>query len=180
MAETVELFRVLFASPSDVTEELPVISEVVQDWNIQHGDRAKVRLELVNWRTHSHPEAGGRPQALINRQFADRADIVIAVFWKRLGSPTGKADSGTIEEVQRALKRRKKVMIYFSERGGPKDTPSDAKKQAAKIAQHKKKIGQSALYGTYRDMKAFEADARRDLALVMHEVISSRKENRKR
>jgi hypothetical protein len=99
MPEIVRLFRILLASPSDVIEEFPLIMEVVADWNVQHGDRVRIRLELVNWRTHSHPAAGTRPQALINRQFADRADIVIAVFWKKLGSPTGKADSGTVEEI---------------------------------------------------------------------------------
>ena len=58
MPETVRIFRILFASPSDVTEEYPLLMEVVADWNIQHGDRLKIRLELVNWRTHSTSRHG--------------------------------------------------------------------------------------------------------------------------
>jgi len=99
MPESVLLFRVLLAAPSDVTEEESVVRGLASDWNVQHGERASARLELMTWRTHSYPATGRRPQALINRQFADRADIVIAVFWRKLGSHTGKAVSGTVEEI---------------------------------------------------------------------------------
>ncbi|MGH8013167.1 MAG: hypothetical protein ACREQ4_11765, partial [Candidatus Binataceae bacterium] len=91
MPETIQLFRVLLAAPSDVTEEHALVAEAINDWNVQHGDSVAARVELMNWRTHAHPEAGRRPQALINRQFADRADVVLAIFWRRLGSPTGRA-----------------------------------------------------------------------------------------
>jgi hypothetical protein len=90
---------------------------------VQHGDGAEARVELINWRTHAHPEAGRRPQALINRQFADRADIVLAIFWQRLGSRTGKAVSGTVEEIERAQRRGKPVMVYFSQRVGSEKEP---------------------------------------------------------
>ena len=113
MPETIQLFRVLLAAPSDVTEEHELVAGAINDWNVQHGDSAQARVELMNWRTHAHPEAGKRPQALINRQFADRADLVLAIFWRRLRSPTGKAASGTVEEIERARRRGKKVMVYF-------------------------------------------------------------------
>lgn len=57
---------------------------MIDEWNVQHGDGSGARAELMSWRTHAHPEAGRRPQALINRKFADRADIVLAIFWRRL------------------------------------------------------------------------------------------------
>jgi hypothetical protein len=108
MSETIQLFRLLLAAPSDVTEEHALVAEAINDWNVQHGDSAEARVELMNWRTHAHPEAGRRPQALINRQFADRADVVLAIIWRRLGSPTGKAASGTVEEIERAGRRARK------------------------------------------------------------------------
>lgn len=117
MPETVRLFRVLLAAPSDVTEEHELVGRVINEWNVQHGDNFGARIELMNWRTHAHPETGRRPQALINRQFADRADIVIAIFWQRLGTPTGKAASGTVEEIDRARRRGKSNGILFRARG---------------------------------------------------------------
>jgi hypothetical protein len=123
MPETIQLFRVLLAAPSDVTEEHALVAEAINDWNLQHGDGARARVELMNWRTHAHPATGRRPQALINRQFADRADVVLAIFWRRLGSPTGKASSGTVEEIERAQRRGKKVMVYFSQRPSTEKEP---------------------------------------------------------
>ena len=130
MPETVQLFRVLLAAPSDVTAEHELVAGAINDWNVQHGDGARARIELMNWRTHAHPEAGRRPQDVINRQFADRADLVLAIFWRRLGSPTGKATSGTVEEIERAQRRGKKVMVYFSQRSGTGDERPDSREQA--------------------------------------------------
>jgi hypothetical protein len=59
---------------------------------------------------------GARPQSLINEQFVLDADILIGVFWTRLGTPTGREESGTVEEVREFLARGKPVLIYFSNR----------------------------------------------------------------
>jgi hypothetical protein len=177
MPETIRLFRVLLAAPSDVTDEHVVVAGLIHDWNVQHGDGAKARLELMNWRTHAHPEAGRRPQALINRQFADRADIVLAIFWRRLGSPTGKASSGTVEEIERALRRGKKVMVYFSQRPGAERQPLDSR-ESARIERFKRTLGRNALYGNYADMKEFETAVRKDLALVMREAVATARKER--
>src|SRR5207245_6317555 len=165
MPETIRLFWVPLAAPSDVMEEHQLVAGAINDWNVQHGDSAKVRVELMNWRTHAHPEAGRRPQALINRQFADRADVVLAIFWRRLGSPTGKAASGTVEEIERAQRRGKKVMVYFSQRPGAEKELGDPREQA-RMDRFKRRLGQIALYGTYRDVQGFEAVVRKDLAFV--------------
>ncbi|HEY6419683.1 MAG TPA: hypothetical protein VIX59_11830 [Candidatus Binataceae bacterium] len=177
MPETIQLFRVLLAAPSDVTEEHALVADAINNWNVQLGDGARARIELMNWRTHAHPEAGRRPQASINRQFADRADLVLAIFWRRLGSPTGKAASGTVEEIERARRRGKKVMVYFRQRlSAEKDAP-DSREQA-RMERFRRKLGRSALYGTYRDVQEFESTVRKDLALVMHEMVTIARKKR--
>ncbi len=169
MPETIKLFRVLLAAPSDITEEHQLVTGVIDEWNVQHGDGIGARVELMDWRTHAHPDAGKRPQALINRQFADRADIVIAIFWRRLGSPTGKAASGTVEEIERARRRGKKVMVYFSRREGAGKERTDTR-ELARIERFKRELGRNALHGSYADLREFESAVRKDLALVMREV----------
>lgn len=131
----------------------------------------------MNWRTHAYPETGKRPQALINRQFADRADIVLAIFWRRLGSPTGKAASGTVEEIERAIRRGKKVMVYFSQRVGPMAEAPD-EREARRIRAFRQKLGRAALYATYRDDWEFETAIRKDLALVLREVLAAARKKR--
>lgn len=177
MPETIQLFRVLLAAPADVTAEHELVAGAINDWNVQHGDSSKARVELMSWRTHAHPEAGRRPQDLINRQFADRADLVLAIFWRRLGSPTGKAASGTVEEIERAQRRGKQVMVYFSQRPGTEKDPPDSREQA-RIERFRRKLRQIALYSTYNDMREFEISVRKDLALVMREVVANARKKR--
>ncbi|AHG46450.1 hypothetical protein RLEG12_25850 [Rhizobium leguminosarum bv. trifolii CB782] len=62
------------------------------------------------------PVANRRPQAAINQQIVDQADILIGLFWTRIGSNTGVAISGTVEEIDRFVAASKPAMIYFSER----------------------------------------------------------------
>ena len=126
----------------------------------------------MNWRTHAHPETGKRPQALINRQFADRADIVLAIFWKRFGTPTGKAASGTVEEIERAVRRGKKVMVYFSQRLATVATSAE-KREEKQVMRFREKFGRTALYSTYDDTEEFVAAVRKDLALVLREVLAA-------
>jgi hypothetical protein len=177
MPVTVQLFRVLLAAPSDVIEEQALVADAINDWNIQHGESDEARVELMNWRTHAHPEAGRRPQAILNQQFADRADIVLAIFWRRLGSPTGKASSGTVEEVKRAQRRRKKVMVYFSQRPGIEEGPLDPREQS-RVQRFRHKLGLNAVYGSYGTVKEFETAVRKDLALVMREVVMTSRKKR--
>jgi hypothetical protein len=39
---------------------------------------------------------------------------LIGVFWTRVGTPTGIAESGTLEEIERVAAEGKLVMLYFS------------------------------------------------------------------
>lgn len=55
-----------------------------------------------------------RPQKLINQRLLVDCDLLIGVFWTRLGSPTGNEASGTVEEIHRHLNAGKPAMIYFS------------------------------------------------------------------
>jgi len=41
---------------------------------------------------------GDRPQAIINKQLVDDADILVAVFWTKLGTATGAAMSGSVAQ----------------------------------------------------------------------------------
>ncbi len=116
MARTATVFEVLIASPSDVSEERRTVRDALYEWNVAHGRNRGCVLEPVMWETHSTPEMGDRPQAIINRQLVENCDALIGTFWTRIGSPTGEAPSGTIEEINRIAAEGKPVMLYFSSR----------------------------------------------------------------
>src|SRR5258706_8401132 len=99
MGYTANVVRVMIASPSDVVQERRVIRDVIEEWTAVHAEDRRTVLLPVGWETHSSPDMGDRPQAVLNKQLLKSCDLIVAVFWTRLGSPTGAAASGTVEEI---------------------------------------------------------------------------------
>lgn len=114
MSFEARVFRIAIASPSDVEEERAIAVKAIQDWNDLHSADRKAVLLPLRWETHTAPVMGTRPQETINREVIDRADLVVGIFWTRIGSPTGEHVSGTLEEIDRAGSSGKPVMLYFS------------------------------------------------------------------
>ena len=109
----------LVISPSDVAEERQAIVDTVELWNAQVGQTTDVLINTVRWETHARPEMGDRPQAIINRQIVEGCDFAIAVFWTRLGTPTGEAESGSCEEIDLLRAKGRDVLIYACTRAIP-------------------------------------------------------------
>ncbi|WP_028732178.1 DUF4062 domain-containing protein [Rhizobium leguminosarum] len=116
MAFASTTLKVLIASPSDLKEERDAAASAVAEWNSIHAEAEGVVLLPLRWETSVFPVADQRPQAAINDQIVDGADILIGLFWTRLGTNTGVAISGTVEEIDRFVAASKPAMIYFSER----------------------------------------------------------------
>lgn len=114
MAYDCKVYRILIASPSDVEEEREIAVRVIQEWNDLYSYSRKIALLPLRWETHTAPEYGTRPQEVINRAIVDECDLLVGIFWTRIGSPTGVAESGTLEEIERVGKAEKPVMLYFS------------------------------------------------------------------
>lgn len=115
MSKKISYVKLAFCAPADVAEELTIARKIVDEWNVNHGERRELFVKLLNWKSGARPGIG-RPQEVINRDIVDDCDILVGIFWTRFGSPTGIADSGTEEEIRRALKAKRKVLVYFSSR----------------------------------------------------------------
>jgi TPR repeat protein len=107
---------VFVASPSDVQSERDLLEGVVDEIN-EMADETGHILKLVRWEKDVRPGVGKDPQEVVSRRVRD-ADITIVVFWKRLGTPTNRASSGTVEEFQRAVAAAlvdpsREVFTYF-------------------------------------------------------------------
>src|SRR6267143_520327 len=114
MPHEAKVYKIFVASPSDVKDERRAIVQVIHAWNAANATATGSILEPVLWETHSSPEMGDRPQAIINRQLVRDCDILVGVFWTRLGTQTGDADSGTVEEIEEFIRAGKPVFLYFS------------------------------------------------------------------
>lgn len=106
--------RVLIASPSDTAVVRQVLREALEDWNGLHAENDGVMVLPLMWERDATPEMNDRPQVVINRQLVDVADMLVGVFWTRLGTPTSEAESGTAEEIERLIEAGKPVLLYFS------------------------------------------------------------------
>ncbi|MCA9851857.1 MAG: DUF4062 domain-containing protein [Dehalococcoidia bacterium] len=114
MGFTAQVYNVLISSPGDVLEEGTAVRSVIDEWNALNAEEQRVVLLPMSWQTHATPQMGVRPQGAINEQLLNRADVVVAIFWTRLGTPTGEAPSGTVEELREHMSRGKPTLLYFS------------------------------------------------------------------
>lgn len=114
MSYSARVIEVLIASPSDVSDERRIAREAIHEWNSINAKDRKTILVPLTWENDSTPESGERPQESLNRQLLKDADLLIAVFWTRIGSPTGKSPSGTVEEIEEHVRAGKPAMLYFS------------------------------------------------------------------
>jgi hypothetical protein len=114
MSYDATVFKVMIASPSDVQAERAIATEVLYEWNAIHSASRKIVLLPVAWETHSTPAMDVRPQAHINEHVLKDCDLLIGVFWHRLGTNTGVHASGTVEEIEEHLAANKPAMLYFS------------------------------------------------------------------
>ena len=169
MPKNARVFSLFLAGAQDVTEEQSVVRQLVEEWNVHHGLSAGAMITVVSWKTNTYPEAGAQPQEVINRQVADDADIVVGVFWTRLGSPTPNADSGTQEEIERSINAGKKVMVYFSDR--PVSPSCIDTKQYGKVQGFKATYANRGLYSAYHSIEDFRTNFRSHLAQLMNGLV---------
>lgn len=154
MPRQATVYKILIASPSDLKTERKAIPEVIHEWNDLHADKYGAMLQAIMWEKHAAPEMGDRPQAIVNRQIVDKCNILIGAFWTRLGTPTGVADSGTIEEIEKFLKANKPVLLYFSSRKiQPEDIDSEQYKLLKKHREEYKKQGIVWKYKTIPELR---------------------------
>lgn len=139
---------ILVASPTDAAEERGTVRDALVDWNISRGRREHVALLPWLWERSAVAVLGDRPQALINRQAVDHADVVVAFFDSKLGSPTEMDVSGTAEEIARAQELGKPVHVYFSNEPLPRDVDRD---QLAALDSFKKDLQGKGILGDYED-----------------------------
>ncbi len=171
MPNNLRVFRVFVASPGDLQPEREALEGAIAELNQTTGSTLGLRLDLLRWGTSTHPSMGEDPQAVINEQIADDFDIFIGMLWCRLGQPTPRAESGTVEEFERALARWRadpstvEVMIYF------KDAPIHPSKidagQLQGVHTFQERVKQEGLTSTFSSTDEFLTAIRIHLTRVL-------------
>lgn len=159
MPTTQTILTAFVASPSDVKEERAALEEVVIESNIAWSNTFNTRLDLFRWETHAAPGIADDAQEVINEQ-TPPYDIFIAIFWGRIGTPTNRAESGTLEEFNRAYEKYKnnpnsvQIMVYFKET--PMKLSQIDSDQLKKVREFKASLDKKGLYFEFDSIESFK------------------------
>ncbi|MGF1623945.1 MAG: DUF4062 domain-containing protein [Alphaproteobacteria bacterium] len=173
MSFRAETYRVLIASPSDLAEERRAAANAINEWNAQHAAAEGVVLLPVGWETHAMPESGRRPQDAINQQLVRECDLLIGMFWTKLGTETGAAESGTVEEIDQFVAGGKPAMLYFSRR--PVDPNAIDLDQSRRLRAFKVETFDAALTGAFASVDELERILLRDLTRQVRRLHGARR-----
>jgi Domain of unknown function (DUF4062) len=174
MAKLETVLRVFVASPSDVMDARKRLEKVVNELNYIWSRAIGVRLDLVKWETHAYSDIGKDAQAVINEQL-DEFDIFLGIMWTRFGSPTSRAESGTVEEFNRAQERYRldprkvRLMFYFKEKP-PAKLREIRPEDLVAVNKFKERVSSAGVfYRTYESLPDFEKITRLDLTRQVQE-----------
>lgn len=160
--------NVMIASPGDVQSERNIVREVIHEWNAIHSESRRIILMPLGWESHASPEMGVRPQQAINEQVLNRCDLLIGIFWTRIGTTTGEYTSGTVEEIERHTDAQRPAMLYFSNQ--PVLPDSIDPDQYGALKQFKASCQSKGLYETYESLSDFRAKFYRHLQLKLNDA----------
>ena len=145
--------KITLCGPGDVGKEIEIARKIIDEWNQKNWESTGWGLKTQHWNTDAIPTMAERGQAAINHQLIDDSDIIVAILWTRLGTPTGLADSGTEEEITRAIAREIHLLAYFSDLEAP-GTNHD-KDQTQKLTSFRSKMMNLGLSFTFKSRRQF-------------------------
>ena len=178
MNDKTSVIRVFLASPGDLVAEREIVEELVNELNGIWGHKVGVTLRLVRWERDVRPGVGDDAQAVVNSQVPGDYEVFIGLLWGRFGTPTLRYSSGTQEEFERAIARRKEsgspeIMMYFKDaplRPLAIETGQVAQVQAFRESLDKRGV----LYRTFEDQSGFQSTLRANLALLVQQLADRR------
>lgn len=167
MSYNAKVFNVMIASPGDVASERAIIRDVIYEWNAVHSITRNIVLLPIGWESHSSPEMGASAQTIINNQVLDKCDLLVGVFWTRIGTATSEYSSGTVEEIEKHIQTGKPAMLYFSSQPVAMDSVDLEQVQNLKL--FKQSCQSNGLYESYDSHADFKQKFYRHLQLKVNE-----------
>ncbi|MGA2557987.1 MAG: hypothetical protein ABSG04_17090 [Verrucomicrobiota bacterium] len=159
---------IAIASPGDVQEEREAVRRVFTSWN-DTNEHATLHPKMWEFAV---PELGKHPQDILNQKIIDSSDLLIAIFWSKLGTPTRTAPSGTVEEIFKFIEKKgaQRVMLYFCKRSLPNDIDPA---ELMRLNDFKAKMRTAGLFHEYITVEEFERDLYPHLDVKVEEVLTN-------
>jgi hypothetical protein len=121
-------------------------------------------------------------QSWLNRVLRiEDIDLLIGIFWRRFGTPTERAGSGSEEEIRGAVKtwrengyRKPQVMLYFSQKPAPPPATSAESNQLTRVLTFKEEFQSLGLLWPYEGETQFGRIIRDQLTQHILEMAKER------
>jgi len=181
--------RVFVSSPADVSLERDAAVRAIERVNQLFAP--ETRVEAVLWEHRTIPDLA-RPQELVfeDTDF-DEVDILVGIFWSRIGTPTGGDDpatgrefaGGSVEELRAAEALREsgqlsRILLYFCNRPLPANDIQALEQRAAVLKLRQSYLESLSGRGWVTDYTAvsdFEALLYQHLSMAVSRVRGRRK-----
>ncbi len=180
MPQNIVKYKIFIASPSDVLDERQAIEEVIDELNRTYGVQNGLVIELMKWETHSAPGISEiSPQAIINEDIGTDYDLFIGILWKKFGTPTTKAKSGTEEEFLNAYNKyggdSKSIQILFYFKiASPASLSEINPDEFAKVLNFKESLKKkNLLISEFKEIKDFQTQLRIHIPIRINSLRES-------
>lgn len=111
---TANVYNIFIASPSDVKRERELAIEIINKWNRNHSAATNICLLPLLWENNLAPNLAIPGQKQINEELLEKADLLIAFFWTRIGTKYQNFKSATVAEIEFHVQKKKPTIVLFS------------------------------------------------------------------
>lgn len=164
-------YNVMIVSPSDVQEEREIAKKVLYRWNEINSRFHNIVFSVLGYDINAHADSGKHPQESLNHQLLEQADLIIAIFWTKLGSPTTEYSSGSVEEISRHIQNGKKALVYFIKKKVSLEEADS--EQYKKLKDYKRSIQGNTFYKEASTEDEFEQLLKDEIQLIANELEAS-------
>ncbi|TPJ32377.1 hypothetical protein [Mesorhizobium sp. B2-8-3] len=119
MPKPISCVSVFISSPSNMSRYVDRVTSIIDDFNGVFGFQRGVIFRTVSWRKNIIGQVTNDPQLAVNSQLMEDYDLLIGLIGDRLGDATPRAESGTAEEIRKAIEKKddifggKHVQVVF-------------------------------------------------------------------
>jgi len=173
LASKLRVITIFVSSPSDVKEARDKLDQVIDKLNRTVARYNGLLLTTFRWERDVVPEIGTSPQGVIDSQ-TGHYEVFIGIMWKRFGTPTDQAGSGTEHELRVALSQLSKpdaprIMFYLCEKPFyPNDQDLE---QMPLVKTFRKDLESHGIVTAYCDLEQFAAEVEEDLIKIVFDAV---------
>jgi hypothetical protein len=175
--KVINQIKIFISCPGDIKAELDSIRLIVEEINKTSGRQNSYLIETLNWNIDTYTQIGEDPQDVINSQLESEYDILVGLMWLRFGTPTKRDKSGTVEEINRAIKAGSKELLLYFNTAPPENINSLDLEQLSNIRNFKRELShKGVLYKEYNSIEGFESLFRINLINLISDKVLAKSE----